>query len=72
VIQSEGADKEPKHLTAKQAAEMIGVHPDTIKEWARNKMIPAFKLTYKKGSSWRFSVDKLKAWVDLRTTGQLK
>jgi excisionase family DNA binding protein len=51
---------------------MIGVHPDTIKEWARNKMIPAFKLTYKKGSSWRFSVDKLKAWVDLRTTGQLK
>jgi excisionase family DNA binding protein len=47
-------------LKAKEAAEFLNVHLETIRRLARQNEIPAFKV----GKGWRFSEETLKKWAD--------
>jgi excisionase family DNA binding protein len=46
-------------LKAKEAADFLNVHLETIRRLARQKEIPAFKV----GKGWRFSEETLKKWA---------
>lgn len=43
-------------LTSQQAAEYVGVHVDTIKRWAADGKVRAFRTP---GGWWRFAQDDL-------------
>jgi excisionase family DNA binding protein len=58
-----------KKLTVKQLAKRLQVNPETIRRWARNKIIPAIKLTTKKRGVWRFSLKDIEQWERKNTTG---
>lgn len=45
-------------VTTEQAAETIGVHPETIRRWARNHRLPAHKSV---SGFWLFNQDDLDA-----------
>jgi excisionase family DNA binding protein len=47
-------------LKAKEAAEFLNVHLETIRRLARQNEIPAFKV----GKGWRFSKETLKKWAN--------
>ncbi len=49
-----------KMLKAKEAADFLNVHLETIRRLARQNEIPAFKV----GKGWRFSEETLKKWAD--------
>jgi excisionase family DNA binding protein len=57
-------------LTVKQVAKRLQVDPETIRRWARNKIIPAIKLTTKKRGVWRFSLKDIEQWERKNTTGR--
>jgi excisionase family DNA binding protein len=57
-------------LTVKQVAKRLQVDPETIRRWARNKIIPAIKLTTTKKGVWRFSVKDIEQWERKNTTGR--
>lgn len=42
---------EPYDLSPKDAAELLGVHDETIKRWASSGKLPAFRTP---GGWWRF------------------
>lgn len=46
-------------LTPEQAADLLQVSPDTVREWARLGKIPARRF----GRLWRFDAEELKAWA---------
>ena len=46
-------------LNLREAADLLGVHPDTLKRRARAGEVPAFR--YDK--CWRFRASELDAWV---------
>lgn len=43
-------DKDDSILTSKEVARMLDLSPDTVNEYARKSILPAFK----KGRQWRF------------------
>ena len=43
-------DKEDELLNSKQVATILDMSPDTVNEFARKNILPAFK----KGKQWRF------------------
>lgn len=43
-------DKEDELLNSKQVATILDMSPDTVNEFARKHILPAFK----KGKQWRF------------------
>ncbi len=50
-----------KHvMNVHQAAAYMGVGTDTVYSYAKDGVIPAFKL----GNRWRFKKSKLDAWMD--------
>jgi len=49
-----------KMLKAKEAAEFLGVHVETLRRLARNGEIPSFKI----GKDWRFNKDALERWME--------
>lgn len=51
-------------LTAKQAADMFGIHVRTLYDWARKGTIPGVKL----GGGWRFSKGILDKFLNDRMT----
>lgn len=53
-----------KMLKAKEAAEFLNVHLETIRRLARQKEMPAFKV----GKGWRFSKEALKKWAEKNYT----
>jgi excisionase family DNA binding protein len=57
-------------LTVKQVAKRLQVDPETIRRWARNKIIPAIKLTTKKKGVWRFSLKEIEQWERKNTSGR--
>jgi excisionase family DNA binding protein len=61
----EEAAFEVTHLTVKQLAEHWGLQPDTIKKWARKRIIPAIKL----GRDWRFSIEAIENFERKNSTG---
>ncbi len=46
-------------LNADQAARFLGIHPETVREKAREGEIPAGKV----GAQWRFDPDVLREWI---------
>lgn len=46
-------------LSPTEAAAHVGVHVDTIKRWAAQGKVPAFRTP---GGWWRFDADELTAW----------
>jgi len=49
----------PRLLTAKEAADFIGWHPEYIRRLARQKRIPAVRI----GREWRFYLSHLQEWI---------
>jgi excisionase family DNA binding protein len=47
-------------LNAKEAAEYLKAHVETVRRMARRGEIPAFKL----GKDWRFHLDALRRWSE--------
>jgi excisionase family DNA binding protein len=56
-------------LTVKQLARKLQVDPETVRRWAREKIIPAVKLSTRKKASWRFSLQDIESWQRRNTTG---
>lgn len=50
--------KRDELLSAGQAAELMGVHVETVRRLARRREIPSFKV----GADWRFSREALHEW----------
>ena len=46
-------------LTVEQIAELIGVTPYTVRQWARDRKIPALRL----GKYWRFRESSIRQWL---------
>lgn len=46
-------------LSVEQAAEFLGVSAYTVRQWARERRIPAIRL----GRYWRFRQSSLDAWI---------
>ena len=47
-------------MDIRQAADYLGISPDTLYKYASESFIPAFKL----GNRWRFRKTLLDAWMD--------
>jgi excisionase family DNA binding protein len=47
-------------LDAKQAAELLGAHVETVRRMARRGDIPSYKM----GKDWRFKREELMRWVE--------
>lgn len=58
--EKQGRTDLPPVLTTEQAAELLGLSPFTIREYARTGKIPAKKV----GKAWRFSRDALIRWLE--------
>jgi excisionase family DNA binding protein len=54
-------------LTTRQAAEMLGLCQDHLRDMAFTGRIPAFRL--RTNGHWRFDKEKLTEWINRRTTG---
>ena len=47
-------------MDIRQAAEYLGISPDSLYRYASENTIPAFRL----GNRWRFKKSRLDAWMD--------
>ena len=47
-------------MNIRQAAQYLGVSPDTLYKYVSEQQIPAFKL----GNRWRFKKTKLDQWME--------
>ncbi len=52
-------------FTARDVAEILGVHPETILCWVRDRKLPAIRLP---SGAIRIREDELDAWLDERAT----
>jgi excisionase family DNA binding protein len=52
-------------LSVEQAAEFLGVSAYTVRQWARERRIPAIRL----GRYWRFRQSSLDAWIQAQERG---
>jgi excisionase family DNA binding protein len=55
-------------MDIRQAADYLGISPDTLYKYASESFIPAFKL----GNRWRFKKSRLDDWMDLQSGGTAK
>lgn len=56
---------EEKQLTVAEVADIIGVLPKTVREWARSGELAGYCLSNKIG--WRFSETALQQFIDARS-----
>ena len=52
-------------MDIRQAADYLGISPDTLYKYASENFIPAFKL----GNRWRFKKSRLDDWMDQQSGG---
>lgn len=52
-------------MDIRQAADYLGISPDTLYKYASESFIPAFKL----GNRWRFKKSRLDDWMDQQSGG---
>lgn len=52
-------------LTAREVADRLGVHPETVLRWTRRGELPARRLP---GGAIRYREDELDEWLDERAT----
>jgi excisionase family DNA binding protein len=50
-------------MDIRQAADYLGISPDTLYKYASENFVPAFKL----GNRWRFKKSRLDDWMDLQS-----
>jgi len=55
-------------LTTKEVAEYLHLHPFTVKKFARERKIPAFKI----GADWRFHKKYIEKWIEKKLKGNYK
>ncbi|HEX3435397.1 MAG TPA: helix-turn-helix domain-containing protein [Pseudacidobacterium sp.] len=55
-------------MDIRQAADYLGISPDTLYKYASESFIPAFKL----GNRWRFKKSRLDDWMDQQSGGMPK
>jgi excisionase family DNA binding protein len=55
-------------MDIRQAADYLGISPDTLYKYASESFIPAFKL----GNRWRFKKSRLDDWMDQQSGGAAK
>lgn len=55
-------------MDIRQAADYLGISPDTLYKYASESFIPAFKL----GNRWRFKKSRLDDWMDQQSGGGQK
>ena len=51
-------------MDIRQAAEYLGISPDSLYKYASENVIPAFKL----GNRWRFKRSLLEAWMERQSS----
>jgi excisionase family DNA binding protein len=51
-------------MNVRQAAQYLGVSPDTLYKYVNEQKIPAFKL----GNRWRFKKSKIDQWMEEKST----
>lgn len=51
-------------MDIRQAAEYLGISPDSLYKYASENTIPAFKL----GNRWRFKRSLLESWMDQQSS----
>lgn len=51
-------------MDIRQAADYLGISPDTLYKYSAEGFVPAFKL----GNRWRFKRSRLDEWMDERST----
>lgn len=59
---------EKEILTTKEVALYLKLHPFTVKKFARERKIPAFKL----GGDWRYSRRYIDEWIDKKMRGVIR
>ena len=62
--QTAGAEQR-EVLDIRQAADYLGISPDTLYKYASEGFVPAFKL----GNRWRFKRSRLNDWMDQQSSG---
>ncbi|OVE75831.1 hypothetical protein BVX97_03200 [bacterium E08(2017)] len=62
-----GMANNDESLTVKDAATLLGGHPETIRRLARKGSIPAFKL----GRDWRFNRQALTEWAESHSLNEV-
>jgi excisionase family DNA binding protein len=60
------APSKDKRLTAKEVAELLGVHRQTIYNWASSGRIPVIKLRHR----MRFRLGDIERWEKQQTVGK--
>jgi excisionase family DNA binding protein len=55
-------------MDIRQAADYLGISPDTLYKYASESFVPAFKL----GNRWRFKKSRLDDWMDQQSGGVSK
>lgn len=51
-------------MDIRQAADYLGISPDTLYKYSAEGFVPAFKL----GNRWRFKRSRLDEWMDQRSS----
>ncbi len=59
--------KRKRWLTLKEAANMLGIHPATLRAWADEGAIPSFRT---RGGHRRFAVEDIQAFLEEHTQGK--
>lgn len=54
-------------MDIRQAAEYLGISPDSLYKYASENFIPAFKL----GNRWRFKRSLLESWIERQSSPTL-
>lgn len=52
-------------IDAQSAAKLLGLHPVTLREMAKQKRIPGLQI----GRAWRFRVSSLNTWIAAQEYG---
>ena len=53
---------ESRLLRTEELADLLGIAPRTVREWAEGGKLPGFKL----GKQWRFRQIRIQQWLDHR------
>ncbi len=59
--------KQQRWLTLKEAADLLGIHPATLRVWADEGAIPSFRT---RGGHRRFAVEDVQAFLEKHTRGK--
>jgi excisionase family DNA binding protein len=57
-----------KMLKVSELAEILNIAPTTIYHWVMNKEIPYYKI----GTTVRFNLDDVMAWIEARKKSEVK